>query len=191
MQCQPWGHLNKEIESFRGQNSLCDTGDVWDGGCAPIFCLLVTTRHEDGRTPTDILHSTHPHRHFSKHAKKNLLQFPHFVVLKLLWFWSFRQKYVDHWGYVSHLNFVNWFGQFLSVRSCPAVRPQGVILQLSLVRQSSFVRQLSMSLQKVIRQSSGSHQAVVLHLSYILKLDNCNYLIGLKSRRERCFTGEP
>ena len=71
VQCQPWGHLNKEIESFRGQNSLCDTGDVWDGGCAPIFCLLVTTRHEDGRTPTDILHSTHPHRHFSKHAKKS------------------------------------------------------------------------------------------------------------------------
>ena len=41
--CKPWGHLNKEMESFRGQNSLCDTIDVWDGGCALIFCLLVTT----------------------------------------------------------------------------------------------------------------------------------------------------
>ena len=105
---KPWGHLNKQMESFRYQNSLCDTVDVWDGGCAPIFCLLVTTRHADGRTPTDILHSTHPHRHFSKHAK-NLLQFPHFVVLKLLWFLSFMQIYVDHWGYISFLNFVNWF----------------------------------------------------------------------------------
>ena len=40
---KPWGHLNKQMESFRYQNSLCDTVDVWDGGCAPIFCLLVTS----------------------------------------------------------------------------------------------------------------------------------------------------
>ena len=123
---KPWGHLNKQMESFRYQNSLCDTVDVWDGGCAPIFCLLVTTRHADGRTPTDILHSTHPHRHFSKHAKKSfaisslcsfevalILKFHANICRSLRLHLSFKFCKLIQVVVVSHY----------TSRSCPVVRP--------------------------------------------------------------------
>ena len=54
-------------------------------------------------------------------------------------------------------------------RSCPVVRPGSHLAVVTC--QAVIIR------QKVVNEFAESHQALVLHLSYILKLDNCNYLI--------------
>ena len=70
---------------------------------------------------------------------------------------------------------------YLESRPPPVLLIVFTFCVLPLVIQSVVTCQAVIIRSTVVNEFAESHQVVILHLSYILKLDNCNYLIELKS----------